>query len=165
MDNFGIDQNALLLISIITNLVLFIFFVIILIVVVKFTNKYKAFTNGASPENIEQLIIGIQQKLNEHSLNQNNMNSTIHLIQNSLRSMKSKVGIHRYNPFFNSGNKNSFSLAIIDDLGFGVVITSLYNGENSFIYAKSIQASKSETAISKEEQIAIELATKNKIPD
>lgn len=164
MENmFGLNLNTLILICLVVFLIIFILMIIILIVLKNIVTRYRLVTNGSLPQNLEQVIIDIQKNLKLQKKEINQIGKNLQEIKDSIKTMKSNVGIHRYNPFSDKGNKFSFSLAILDDTQSGVIITSLYNGESSFIYAKSIQESKSESVLSKEELIAIDLAINNKL--
>ncbi len=73
----------------------------------------------------------------------------------------SKMGIVRYNPFDDTGGNQSFVLALLDNYDNGVVITGLYNRDQSRIYAKPVKAGKENGfEFSKEEIEAINSAQK-----
>src|SRR5690554_4261176 len=82
----------------------------------------------------------------------------IEQIQKSMKSMKSNLGIIRYNAFAQQGNDMSFSLAIIDEYHNGIVITGLHSREDSYIYAKPLEEGNSKYALSPEELKAINQA-------
>ena len=69
-----------------------------------------------------------------------------------------KVGIVRFNPFSEVGGNQSFSAALLDGEGSGIVITSLYSREGSRVYGKPVEKGKSEYSLSREEKKAIKLA-------
>ena len=56
----------------------------------------------------------------------------------------------------------SFSLVLLDAHNTGVVITSMYGREQNRIYTKKITNGKSDTALTDEEQQAIEIANSKK---
>ncbi|MDI3280610.1 MAG: DUF4446 family protein [Bacillota bacterium] len=70
-----------------------------------------------------------------------------------------RVGLVRYNAFPDMGSNQSFSLALLDAGGNGIVLTSLYGRSESRIFAKPILAGKSEYTLSEEEKEAIRQAT------
>jgi hypothetical protein len=69
-----------------------------------------------------------------------------------------KVGIVRFNPFSEVGGDQSFSIALLDGEGDGIVITSLYSREGNRVYGKPIKTWLSEYSLSEEEKKAIEKA-------
>lgn len=69
-----------------------------------------------------------------------------------------KVSLFRYNPYEDTGGNMSFSLALLDGRGTGMVITSLHTRAGTRIYAKDIVEGKSELELSKEEQETLKKA-------
>ena len=75
------------------------------------------------------------------------------------------LGVVRYDAFDDMGGKMSFSAALLDDHGNGLVITSINARAESRAYAKPIKGGSSEHNLSAEEQRAIAnaLGTKQKV--
>lgn len=72
-----------------------------------------------------------------------------------------KIGLVRFNPFEETGGDQSFTLALLDGQGSGVVISSLYRRGGTRIYAKPVKKGRgTEYELSKEEKEAIKKATK-----
>lgn len=72
-----------------------------------------------------------------------------------------KMGFKRYNPFTDTGGDQSFTAAILDDLGDGIMISSLHSRENTRLYAKKVDGGKvSSQSLSSEEQEVIKQALK-----
>lgn len=65
------------------------------------------------------------------------------------------LGLVRYDAFDDMGGKMSFSLALLDDHGNGMVITSINARAESRAYAKPIRGGTSEHNLSADEQRAI----------
>jgi hypothetical protein len=61
----------------------------------------------------------------------------------------------RYDAFDEMGGRLSWSLALLDDGGNGVVLTSIHGRSEARTYAKNVAAWKSEQQLSPEEQEAI----------
>ncbi len=66
------------------------------------------------------------------------------------------LAVVRYDAFGDMGGHLSWSLALLDDGGHGVVLTSIHGRSDSRTYAKSISAWSCEQQLSPEEQEAIE---------
>jgi hypothetical protein len=75
------------------------------------------------------------------------------------------LGVVRYDAFDDMGGKMSFSAALLDDHGNGLVITSINARAESRAYAKPIKGGTSEHNLSGEEQRAIAnaLGTQQKV--
>lgn len=71
-----------------------------------------------------------------------------------------RLEMYRYNPYNDTGGDQSFSVAILDGVGNGVVMTSLHTRAGTRIYTKPIQTGKSEIKLSKEEELVVTRAMK-----
>lgn len=69
-----------------------------------------------------------------------------------------RFGVVRYDAFEDMGGQLSFSAALLDDYGDGIVITSINGRTETRTYAKSVRGMKSQHNLSEEERAAIEAA-------
>lgn len=69
-----------------------------------------------------------------------------------------KVGMVRFNPFNEVGGDQSFSIALLDSNDDGIVVTSHYGRDMNRVYSKIVKKGKSSSALSKDEEQAIESA-------
>jgi hypothetical protein len=65
------------------------------------------------------------------------------------------VSVVRYDAFTDTGGQLSWSLALLDDSGSGVVLTSIQGRNESRTYAKNVSGWTSEVQLSPEEEDAI----------
>ncbi|AJS60689.1 DUF4446 family protein [Paenibacillus sp. IHBB 10380] len=124
----------------------------------KMRRRYDAMMSGNGVDNLESLLIDLKVQLDSMEDEQISQQKTLKGLSTQLRAVKGNVGIKRYNAFGERGNDLSFSMAIIDDNADGVVLTSIYNRENSYIYSKPLQAGESSISLSEEEKEVITLA-------
>jgi hypothetical protein len=68
------------------------------------------------------------------------------------------VGLVRYDAFEDVGGRLSFSCAMLDDHGTGVVMTSISGRQDTRVYAKSVVDGQSQYNLSTEEEEAIRKA-------
>ena len=68
------------------------------------------------------------------------------------------VGLVRYDAFEDVGGRLSFSCALLDDHGTGVVVTSINGRQDTRVYAKPIAEGQSSYNLSVEEEEAIRQA-------
>lgn len=68
------------------------------------------------------------------------------------------VAVVRYDAFGDMGGRLSFSAALLDDGGDGVVLTSINGRSETRTYAKGVKAGASEHALSPEEEQAVSFA-------
>jgi len=70
-----------------------------------------------------------------------------------------RVGLVRFNPFEDTGGDQSFALALLDELGTGVVISSLHGREVTRMYGKPVkEGAEAGYEFSDEERAAIKKA-------
>jgi hypothetical protein len=70
------------------------------------------------------------------------------------------VAVVRYDAFGDMGGRLSFSAALLDDAGDGLVLTSINGRTETRSYAKGVKAGESDHSLSPEEQQAIAYATR-----
>lgn len=79
-------------------------------------------------------------------------------VQNLLSGCVQKVGLVRFDAFDDAGGELSFSAALLDNDGNGIVLTAINGRSESRTYAKSIDSGKSSHTLSEEEEKAITVA-------
>lgn len=67
----------------------------------------------------------------------------------------SRVGVVRFNAFTDVGGEQSYAVALLNDRGDGIVLSSLFGREQSWTYAKPVRGGSSPYPLSREEQRAI----------
>jgi len=106
------------------------------------------------PENLEEIL----DYLTKLEKNFEELSKELENLKKENKFNIQKIGIIRFNPFFEVGGDQSFSIALLDGDDNGVVITSLYTREENRVYAKPIKQGKSEYLLSNEEKQVIEKA-------
>ena len=112
-------------------------------------------------KNLEETLTLIQKDITHLLAENKNTQEAIKSIEGRLK--KSIRGVHtvRFNPFAGtSGSNQSFATAFLDDLGNGVIISSLYSRERVSVFAKPIKKFTSEYELTEEESDAIKQAHK-----
>ncbi|MDQ0193698.1 DUF4446 family protein [Paenibacillus wynnii] len=124
----------------------------------KMKRRYEAMMTESGVEDLEGLLVQLRNQGDMLEEEQRKHKDILQSAQEKIRGMKSNVAMKRYNAFGERGNDLSFSMAIIDDNRNGVVLTSLHNRENSYIYSKPLLAGESQYSLSPEEKEVIALA-------
>ena len=88
----------------------------------------------------------------------------LEVTRGDLRDTLQHLAVVRYDAFGDTGGKLSWSLALLDDNGDGVVLTSINSRADSRTYAKEIRAFASESKLSPEEEEAIDTLRKEAGP-
>lgn len=129
----------------------------------KLLEKYNRLTNNINVENFEELIQYLQNHVNDLNANVNTLKLEIKDMQVTLDFVIQNVGFIRYNAFDDMGSEMSYSLALLDRLHNGLVLTGIYGRDQTVTYAKDIKDGKSTKTLSAEEIIAVDRALKGKI--
>ncbi|MCE1178124.1 DUF4446 family protein [Actinomycetota bacterium] len=79
-------------------------------------------------------------------------------IEDEIAQALRHVAVVRYDAFGDMGGRLSFSAAIIDDSGDGIVISSIHARGESRTYAKGVVAGASDATLTPEEQQALAAA-------
>lgn len=75
-------------------------------------------------------------------------------LQTSLRG----VAVLRFDPFQNAGGQQSFSTALLNERGDGVVLSGIHSRDGVRVYAKEVKEFKSDHELSEEETQALKKA-------
>ncbi len=86
------------------------------------------------------------------------LNSTDKRQEQLIRGAVSNVSLLRYDAFEDVGGRLSFSCAMLDDHGTGVVLTSINGRQETRVYAKAVTDGHSTYNLSTEEEEAIRQA-------
>ncbi len=92
------------------------------------------------------------------------LSKEIEVTRGELRATLQHLAMVRYDAFGDTGGKLSWSMALLDDKGDGVVLTSINSRADARTYAKEIRAFTSEAKLSPEEEEAIDTLRKESGP-
>lgn len=126
----------------------------------KIKKKSRIFFEGKEAKDLEEIIFNQIKNTNEAKANMEKLFAENKEISEKLNNCVQKFSVVRFNPFSEVGSNQSFVAAFLDNRLNGVIIMSLYAREGVRIYAKSVKEGKSEYRLSKEEEEAIKLASR-----
>ena len=86
------------------------------------------------------------------------LNATDNRQQVQIEGSVRRVGVLRYDAFEDVGGRLSFSCALLDERGTGVVLTSINGRQETRVYAKPVTVGQSTYNLSREEEEAIRQA-------
>lgn len=124
----------------------------------KFQKSYLAlqtFMNGNSLDELLGEYLGEVKKIREEMVRSE---KRIEQIEAKLRSSVDRAELIRFNAFDNMGSDLSFALALLNQEGNGVVLSSINSREESRVYAKPIVKGDSTYHLSEEERNVIDKA-------
>lgn len=124
----------------------------------KTKNRYRALLKGMGNKNLEEIILNNAQKIEilEEMIKEND--SRVEQLSKEISTSLKNYSIKRYNAFEGVGGELSFSLALLNDEGSGIIITGIHGRDDSRTYAKPIVEGRSKYTLSEEEKIVLSSA-------
>jgi hypothetical protein len=107
---------------------------------------------------IEETLAILMRDMKEFKEFRGELERYLKLAESRLRGTVQGVGVVRFNPFSNEGQggNQSFCVALLDEGGEGVVLSTLYSRDRVGVYAKPLNGFASTYELSDEEKQAIE---------
>ena len=106
-------------------------------------------------EGIEGLLAGQARDITRLSHDAKELYEITEKMQEQVATSLSNISVLRFNPFNDAGGNQSFSCALLDERGNGLVISSLHHRSGNRMYAKPLRQGRSEFPLSREEQQTI----------
>ncbi len=135
--------------------------VAVVVLTVRLGALRRAYASALDPSRREDLFQSVQRQAAELDAVRSDLNivhdNTEHL-RDLLRDSVSRVGIIRYDAFADMGGALSFSAALLDEHGHGLVISAINGRSETRAYAKPVVAGDSDHNLSQEEIAAVDEA-------
>jgi len=120
----------------------------------------------AASEAVRKDILELQRDLNaahqgmqaQLATERADLARTVQQLGESMSSVLRRVALVRYDAFDDLSGRLSFSLALMDDHGNGITLTSIASPSETRLYAKSLTAGIGEHPLSPEEEQAVRAA-------
>ena len=150
-----------------TNVLLLLFFILALlslinlILTIRTRTRLRKVFAGKKAQDLENYIMAIAQELSDMRDDQADMETRTQILEQKIRKSIRGIETVRFNPFADSGSNQSFAVAILNEDGEGVVLSSLYSRERVSVFAKPIAKHGSEYDLTDEEKEAL-LKAKNR---
>jgi hypothetical protein len=114
--------------------------------------------NGSA--GLDEVLAGQATQIEQLAGRVDALNALQRELESSTGRSLQKVGVVRFNPFQDSGGDQSFAIALLDQGGSGVLVSSLHGRAETRIFAKQVTNGRSTHSLSDEEQQAIRDALK-----
>lgn len=124
----------------------------------RLAGRLDGLTVGSDGSSLEAILGQHLERVHGVVRDVNRLEARTVVLERDLRTTLGRVGLVRYNPFEDAGGAFSFALAILDATGTGFVVSSLHARGGTRLYAKPIQAGRSDAALSDEEAEAVKRA-------
>lgn len=143
------------------NLIYFVilspFLIVLLFIYIIFLhNKISKFTKGSSASSLEDIINDTLSKSISIAKRNEEIEDHAFSLDKKTKNSIRNVQTIRYKAFETNGSNQSFSTALLNEKGDGVVITSLHQNDSVRTFAKPIEKYKSNYDLTDEEKEVIE---------
>ncbi len=125
--------------------------------IVKLEIRMKNLLRGQDGKSLETTIFATQKDVQSLEKSKNQIETYLKNVEQRLQQSIQNIETIRFNPFKGSGEggNQSFAIALLNEKGDGVVLSSLYARERMSVFAKPIKNSVSEFELTNEEKEAI----------
>lgn len=120
--------------------------------------RYRALTTGVDGGNLTEVLDAHVREVRAAMDCVQELDRLAHGLERSGRRHLQRTGFLRFNPFRDAGGDQSFSLALADSEGNGLVLSSLHSRDVTRVYGKPLVAWDSIYPLTDEEKQAIEKA-------
>jgi hypothetical protein len=103
----------------------------------------------------QAVLLPLVRRLDAHDIQLQAIAERQQRITTNIPHMVQGLGVVRYNAFEGVGGDQSFSLALVDAVGHGAILTGLHGGDDMRVYAKPIKNWRSTYSLSADEQRAL----------
>ncbi|MBV4420025.1 DUF4446 family protein [Clostridium tyrobutyricum] len=163
LKNIGDFQIYIMVAIFVLIIILFIVVAVLTKALNKVENKYRRLMRGVDNKNLEQLITGYLDNIDEAKQETDFMKEKFEKLNQKYNNCVQKISIIRYRAFEDVGSDLSFSVAILDGNNSGVIITGIYGRSESTTYAKPIDKGMSRYELSNEENQVLQECINKKI--
>ncbi len=157
-EQFSINTSYIVLGLAVITIITLIIAIIALVKAGKMKKKYNMFINGASSENIEQIIKDNIDELKSLKQTVEENKKYVKDIYDKMQYSFQKIGIIKYDAFYEMGGKLSFALCMLDKNNNGYVVNVMHSNTGCFAYIKEIVKGQSYVELGDEEKKALEQA-------
>ena len=131
---------------------------------VRWRRRYHALMGQSTAQGLEERLMENKQLLEAAIAGFKEMERKCANIEQQTPGYLQRVGMVRYNAFPEVGSDLSYSVALLDGNGDGVVVSGIYGRDETRTFAKPIKRGQSTYRLTQEEEKAIMLAHSNKTP-
>ena len=118
-----------------------VFFVWLLVLTIFFWqmfSHYSRLAKGASNKNLKSILEDILSKIDLHNKDIESIKKYCDNLERDGLLHVQKIGLHRFNPFKDTGGDQSFVLSLVDGSDTGIIISALYSRSGTRWYAKRV---------------------------
>lgn len=153
------NQNILVIISIISAIFGILLTAYALFILYKIKKTRTELNDGAASSNLEEILRAIGNKIKKLEQNSTTQQKSLEVLNNFTQFSLHKIGIHKFNALPDEGGNMSFSLALLDNTNSGILLSSMSGRSHNRLYAKLVTHGQSASQLTDEEQTALAQAS------
>lgn len=125
--------------------------------------SYGALLTSSDGNDLGELLGMYVEQMRLAASKADQLTETSEQMEKKLRNSIQRMGLVRFNAFEGTGGEQSFAVALLDEEGDGVVVSSLQGRAESRVYAKPVKKWDSTYSLSVEEREAIAVAYQSEV--
>lgn len=137
--------------ELIAILILSAIIIFLLVMFVRLEMRFKRLMMGTEAKNLEEVMNILGHNVEKLEVTQKEINAHLVTVDGRLNKSIRSIETSRFNPFPDAGSNQSFAIALLNDEGNGVVLSSLYARDRMSIFAKPIAKNKPLNELTEEE--------------
>lgn len=161
MSSLNLDPDVVAVTAIVAGVVALVALVLAIVLDVRLRRmrrRYLALQDGGDGESFIDAVARKVAEVEGLRADVSSLDSDVKGLRVDLADAIRHVAVVRYDAFNDMGGRMSFSAALLDDAGDGVVISSINGRTETRTYAKGVKAGNSDAELSPEEVQAIGFA-------
>jgi hypothetical protein len=152
---FGSGVGIVALVALVAALLAMAGMVFLLLRQRRLLRQYRQWMTGTSGTNLEVVLTDHVSRVHETADRMEALAQQVRHLEQAGRLCLQHIAMVRFNPFQDTGSDQSFSVALADADGNGIVLSSLHARGATRVYAKPLQAWESGYSLADEEKEAI----------
>ncbi len=161
--SFFVGQERLIAqIAFAVGVVCFLWLAALQVITIRQRRSYRRFMRGQEGQSLEEVLVGYSKELDGIKRTLISLRAEADNLDRRLRRCIQRVEMVRFNPFKDTVADQSFALALLDDTGDGLVLSTLHGRDLTRVYGKPVKGKQSSYPLSPEEQEAIGKASQKR---
>jgi len=157
-DSLAESAGTLILILLVLSGALFLGVVSLWRSLRKTSTRMRSLLEGARGENVERMLYDQLRERVETEDQLRDVRKRLQSLESRILGSKRFMGLVRFDAFEEVGGAQSFALALYDESGEGIVLSSLVGRADCRVYCKALVNGRADRNLSAEEQEAVTIA-------
>ena len=161
----SLDPDVVQVLALVGSVTGVLALVLAVVALLRIRALHASYTLLQADDSQESFVVAVTRKTEEVNALRSEVRSVqgrLDVVQADLADALRHVAVVRYDAFGDMGGRLSFSVALLDDGGDGLVITSINGRTETRTYSKGVKAGTSEASLSPEEEQAIAFAIRGR---